>query len=339
MKPTIRDIARRANVSVATVSRVLNGLPGFSAKTEEIVRRAMADLEYRPNAIARGLASSKTHTLGVVFPEISSFVTSDILHGIEQQAQKAGYTVVVCNIGIDGKRALDYFEVLHDKQIDGLIVSNHQLPTDQEAALLRMQIPVVLISSLPEEASLPYIKIDDREAARLATRYLVELGHRHIGMISGEAGDRIAGQPRIEGYQAALAELGSAAPAPRIAYGDFRFRSGVVAMHELLDNHPELTAVFAASDEMALGAIRAATKRGLKVPDDISVVGFDDTKMSEMSQPALTTVSQPFHELGAGSVALLFALMDKGRAESRILQCTLVERESARAPANSKTPG
>lgn len=185
MNPTIKDVAQKANVSIATVSRVLNNLSGYSDKTKQKVNEAIKDLGYQPNAIARGLINKRTQTIGVMFPSVSGAFSSDLLKGIEELANDRNYSVMVCNTDQDGKRTLKYLQLLREKQVDGIIYSSEVLKKEYYDVLETMKIPVVLVSSQTEFASVPYVKVDDYQAAYDATLYLISKGHSKIAMISG----------------------------------------------------------------------------------------------------------------------------------------------------------
>ncbi|WP_027417090.1 LacI family DNA-binding transcriptional regulator [Aneurinibacillus terranovensis] len=331
MKPTIKDVAKAANVSIATVSRILNNLPGYSEETKTKVMNVIEEMGYQPNAIARGLINKRTQTIGVLFPDVSSMFSSKLLNGIEYTANRLNHSVIVCNTDSNGKRIMKYLQVLREKQVDGIIFVSGALQEEPYRALMAMQIPVVLVATLPHPYDLPYIKVDDSKAAYSATTFLIEKGHRHIGMIAGTKDDMIAGRPRVEGYMQALTDYDIPVREPYIVYGDFGYRSGLSGMEQLWEQAPNITAVFAASDEMAVGALLAAHKHGVHVPDELSVIGYDNTQIAEMAIPPLTTVSQPLHEMGKEAAQMLLTMMeDPSRAKNLIMPYTVVERETVK---------
>ncbi|WP_025708438.1 LacI family DNA-binding transcriptional regulator, partial [Paenibacillus graminis] len=221
MNPTIKDVAQKANVSIATVSRVLNNLTGYSDKTKQKVNQAIKELGYQPNAIARGLINKRTQTIGVMFPKVSSAFSSDLLHGIDEFAHDSNYSVVVCNTDNDGKRTMKYLQLLREKQVDGIIFSSEVLSKEYYEVLKNMKIPVVLVSSQTDFAKVPYVKVDDYQAVYDAIQFLISKGHRKIAMISGTKGDPLAGTPRVQGYRKALEASGIAFDSSRLVYGDF----------------------------------------------------------------------------------------------------------------------
>lgn len=327
MSATIKDVAKLAGVSVATVSRVLNDLPGYSEETRAKVLNAVTELGYQPNAIARGLVNKRTQTIGVLFPSVSSAFSSEILHGIEEAAQEHGYSVVVCNTAEDGKRTMKYLQVLREKQVDGIILSSGVLKEEYYETLRKMGIPVVLVASKSEYADIPYVKVDDHQAAYDACTYLIQQGHRRIGMISGPAHDVIAGEPRIAGFRAALADHGLPVDEAPVLDGRFSFAGGCKAAEELLRQAPEVTAVFAAGDEMAIGVISTALRLGVAVPAQLSVIGYDNLKLAEMSYPPLTTVAQPLAGMGRLAASKLLTRIETGQPEaSEFVPHQVVER-------------
>ncbi|WP_438432792.1 LacI family DNA-binding transcriptional regulator [Gorillibacterium sp. sgz500922] len=329
MNPTIKDVARAAKVSIATVSRVLNNLSGYSEETRRRVYDAIEQLDYQPNAIARGLINKRTRTLGVLVPSVSSAFSAAILRGIEDTAHAQGYSVVVCNTHSEDRRTLEYLQVLAEKQADGLILASDPLKDEIHAMTRRMRIPLVLVSSLSPTPEVPHVRVDDYRAAYDAVSYLIEKGHRRILMLSGSVEDRIAGLPRIEGYRDALQEHGLPFRSEDVVRGDFLFRSGYDAMEAVLAERrpPEFTAVFAASDEMALAVMAAAGKQGLRIPDDLSVMGYDDTQLATMVYPPLTTVRQPLYEFGCRACDKLLRMIQTGDAEaSETLGHSIAER-------------
>jgi len=330
--PTIKDVAKHANVSIATVSRVLNNLAGYSEATKQKVDRTIREIGYQPNAIARGLINKRTQTIGVMFPSVSSYFSSDILQGIEEYANDHNYSVFVCNTAEDGKRTMKYLQVLREKQVDGIVFSSEMLKEEYYEVLQAMNIPVVLVSSKTDYASVPYVKVDDKQASYDAVEYLISKGHREIAMISGVEKDQLAGAPRIAGYQKALQDHGIPLKNHYLVYGNFSFEDGCVAMEKLLQTAPEATAIFAASDEMAIAVLSVAAKHGLKVPDDISVIGYDNLKLAEMVVPPLTTVHQPLHEMGKSATEKLIYMINSGNvAESSIVPHQIVERQTVRS--------
>lgn len=332
MNPTIKDVAKKANVSTATVSRILNGLPGYSDETRQKVQKVIEELGYQPNAIARGLVNKRTKTLGVLLPNVSSMFASEILNGIEDTAHESDYSVIVCNTDSNGVRTLKYLQVLNEKRVDGIIFTSEELKEDYYKAMKEMNVPIVLVSTASDLYPLPYVKVNDMRAAYSATEYLIKNGHKKIAMISGRREDPIAGVPRVNGFKKALEDYGIPFEQNRITYGiDFGFKTGIMCMEELLKNAPDSTAIFAASDEIAIGAISVANKYNVKIPDQLSIIGYDNLKIAEMSVPPLTTVGQPLYEIGQTSANLLINMIDNnGTVKSKTISHKIIERQTVK---------
>ena len=328
MKITIKDVAHNANVSVATVSRILNGQPGYTEETKQAVLSVVNQLGYTPNAIARGLVTKTNATFGVLLPSLTSNFMFMLLNGVVSAAREKNYSVIICHTGEDGKDTLKYLTVLAEQRVSGVMFASELVKEEYLARVFAMNIPVVLVSTICERYLIPYIKVDDKSAAYHATKYLIERGHRKIGMISGTKDDVIAGIPRVEGFKQALKDAGIVFWEKNLAYGDFAYSSGIAAMQALLRQAPDITAIFAASDEMAVGALTYAYQQGIHVPDQISIMGYDDTQLAEMAIPPLTSVHQPIYEMGERAVDML--IEKKGAGESIIMPFRITERDSVR---------
>jgi LacI family transcriptional regulator len=328
MRPTIKDVARKAKVSTATVSRIVNHLDGYSEETRERVLSTISALGYRRNAVARGLVRRKVNTIGVLLPDVSSRFASELLQGIETRAHLMGHSVIVCNTSSDGERTIEYLDVLGERRVDGILFTSERVKPEYDRAFRELAIPVVLVSSISREYPLPFVKVDDEAAAHDMTRYLIDKGHRRIALITGSAKDRIAGLPRIRGFRRAMREAGLEVPEGWVVEGDFHYKSGYRAMAQLLEKAKGMTAVFATSDEMALGALSCSFSAGLRVPADLSVAGYDDTLDAEMAIPPLTTVHQPIREMGERATAIL--LGDEESRQSVVLPHVIVERGSVK---------
>ena len=328
MRTTIKDVARNANVSVATVSRILNGQPGYTEETKQAVLSVVNQLGYTPNAIARGLVKKTNATFGVLLPSLTSNFMFMLLNGVVSAAREKNYSVIICHTGEDGKDTLKYLTVLAEQRVSGVMFVSELVKEEYLARVFAMKIPVVLVSTICERYLIPYIKVDDKSAAYHATKYLIERGHRKIGMISGTKDDVIAGIPRVEGFKQAVKDAGIVFWEKNLVYGDFAYSSGIAAMQTLLRQAPDITAVFAASDEMAVGALTYAYQQGITVPDQISIMGYDDTQLAEMAIPPLTSVHQPIYEMGERAVDML--IEKKGAGESIIMPFRITERDSVR---------
>lgn len=330
-KPTIKDVAKRSNVSIATVSRILNNLDGYSEETRKKVIGVMDEIGYQRNVIARNLKIRETRTIGVLLPRVSTTYYVEILNGIEDFAHLNNYSVIICNVGGNGERNLEYLRVLSERQVDGIIVCS--LPPKDEFCkkIIESHIPTIFVSTLSYRYSLPYVKVDDYQAAYSATCYLIENGHREIAMLGGPKEDTIAEVPRLNGFIQALKDNNIPIKENLIKEKGFSFSEGVEGMEELLKENEKFTAIFACCDDSAVGALTVAHKRGIKVPDDISIIGYDNTNVAEMAYPALTTVGQPLYEMGKKSVEMLIRRISLNeKVESIIMPFEIVERETVK---------
>ncbi|WP_202081639.1 LacI family DNA-binding transcriptional regulator [Caldalkalibacillus salinus] len=332
MGATIKDVARVASVSIATVSRILNNQPGYSEETKRKVMKAIKELGYQPNAVARGLINKKTQTIGVLFPDISSMLSSAILGGIEEVTHEHGNSVIVCHTAAQGNKTMKYIQLLREKRVDAILWVSEAMREEYYEVLLDMNIPVVLISTESNRFQFPYVKVSDKSASFSATEYMIKNGHQKIGMISGPKEDLISGFPRYEGYKLALHEYGIEMKEERVVFSNgFDYDAGKESFKKLINHSPEITGVVVASDEMAMGAIVAAYRLGIDVPDDLSIIGYDNLKLAEMAVPPLTTVAQPLHELGQTGAEMLFKMIETGeKARNIILPHSIIERDSVR---------
>ncbi|TDL31933.1 LacI family transcriptional regulator [Jeotgalibacillus sp. S-D1] len=331
-RPTIKDVAKEASVSIATVSRILNNGTGYSDKTRQHVLNTIERLGYSPNAIARGLISKQSNTIGVLFPDVSGLISAEILQGIEEAAHAQEFSVIVCKTDSDGKKTMDNLRLLHEKQVEGIIFTSQMLTNEYASFIEKMGVPVITVSSYSEKEGIPAVKVDDEAAACDAVRYLISQQHTQIGMISGPPTDPLAGTPRINGYKRALEEAGIEYDESKVAWDSgFYFEHGEIAFSKLHELHPQLTALFAASDELGVSAISCAYDLGLRVPDDLSIIGYDGTRLAKMSNPPLTTVSQGFEEMGRKSAELLFESIETGEpSPGAAIQHRIVERKSVK---------
>ncbi|WP_028559319.1 LacI family DNA-binding transcriptional regulator [Paenibacillus pinihumi] len=308
MSAKIKDVARVAGVSVTSVSRVINGGEHISAKLEKKVRRAIEELNYSPSLIAKSLKRNKTNLIGVIIPDITSNFQASILSYIEDTAGKKGYNLLISNIVEDTDKVVKYLNIYQEMRVDGIILMHGKMNEDIRTFLERTTIPVVTQADLG--IPLTSVHIDDYQGAYEATSYLVNNGHRRIAMITGDLRDISAGKHRLEGFLAACQHYQIEVDSSMIKYGDYKINTGYRLMNELLDEGSPVQAVFAASDEMAVGAINCLHDRGLSVPGDVSVIGFDGSQIADIIKPALTTIRQPIKQMGQVTVELLLDLIE-----------------------------
>ncbi|MCF6094897.1 catabolite control protein A [Microaerobacter geothermalis] len=332
MPVTIYDVAREAGVSMATVSRVVNGNPNVKPSTRKKVLAVIERLGYRPNAVARGLASKKTTTVGVVIPDISSAFFAEMARGIEDIANMYHYNIILCNSDLNHDKEIILINTLLEKQVDGLLFMGREVTDEHMHIFSTSSVPVVLSATMDKSNQIPSVNIDQRQAAYDATKYFLSRGHQKIAMISGPLEDALGGKSRFEGYQKALEEDGLILNDDYVRIGDYRYESGVEAMEYFIRLEEPPTAVFAVSDEMAVGAIHTIQDHGLHVPNDIEVMGFDNIRLASMVRPLLTTVAQPMYDIGAVSMRLLTKLINHENVEDPvvILPHRIEERDSTK---------
>jgi len=330
MKVTIKDVAKAANVSVATVSRVINNLGGYSEETKRQVLKVIEELGYEPNAVARGLVSRRTKTIALIVPDLTSTLAMELLKGVEQGAHKQGISVILCNTESQGIKTMDYLKLLNEKRIDGIIYASNELELEYYEYIKKMNVPLVLLATQSNRFPVPFVKVNDRSAAYSAVSFLIKKGHRKIGMISAGEEDPIAGVPRIEGYMMAMKDHGL--PVNEnwlVRTKGFFFEDGKEGFFRLINQEPDITAVFAGSDDMAVGVLSAANRLGIKVPADLSLIGYDNLKIAEMVVPTLTTVAQPLVEMGEKAADMVIEMLETGEiVESLYLPHKIIERQS-----------
>lgn len=330
MNPTIKDIAEKCGVSYATVSRALSGHPYVKDETRERIIKIARQMGYRPNAVARGLVMRKTTTIGFMVPDITNPVFPEVARGLEDAALAAGYTVFLCNSNWDKDRELRIIDILLQQRVSGLVVF---LCSEKSVDLIRrakMDTKTVCISNMSHKSAMTLLYIDNELGARQAVEHLIERGHRAIACIGGLE-DTAANRERLKGYHQALQNHGIAACSDFVRFGDYRLESGHAIMTELLRLPARPTAVFAANDLLALGAISAIKEHGLRVPEDVAVVGFDDIQLASLPEIQLSSISWPKYELGRIAFELVARCLEgEGPPEDRVLlQPTLVVRSTS----------
>ncbi|MDQ8734723.1 LacI family DNA-binding transcriptional regulator [Paenibacillus sp. LHD-38] len=334
MKLKIKDVAEKAGVSVTTVSRVLNGEKYVKDELKAKVQRVIDDLGYSPSHIARSLVRQKTNLIGIIVPDLTSSFYSTILSSIEEAVSLNQYNLLVCNINEDTDKEYKYLNIFKEMRVEGIIIMHEKLNDEIRQFINKLDIPVIFSSVCPEDQKFVSVIIDDYSAAYDTTNYLIGLGHERIAFIGGDLRDVTSGKNRYFGYLKALTDNGIPVVEDYIRFGNYKTQSGYMLMKEMLASEPRPTAVFAVSDDMAVGAMNCIHDHKLNVPDDISIIGFDGSQLTELVRPQLSSMEQPIHEMGKTTVySLLDLIMDKPSApkEDIILQHHLVIRDSCKA--------
>jgi LacI family transcriptional regulator len=329
---TIRDVARLAEVHPGTVSRALNEQTRalVNGGTAERVLQAAQQLGYRPNPIARGLKTNRSYTVGVLIPDITNPLFPPILRGIEDRLDDAGYTSLIVNTDNDGERERSHFEAMQARQVDGFISATAQLDLELLAEVAAGGTPLVLVNRSLEDGSLPAVMVDDRKGIRLAVEHVAELGHERIAHVAGPQ-NLSTGHRRYLGFLEAMVSVGLDAATEDVSFSRaFTEEEGLRVCTELLAAVPEATAIVAANDRLAIGCYDALEQRGLRCPQDVSIVGFNDMPLVDRLRPPLTTVRVPQREIGTVAADLLLRQLADGAlsVQEILLEPTLVVRGS-----------
>ena len=330
--PTIKEVSRHAKVSPATVSRVLNGTVPVAIDTKKRVLDAVEKLNYQPNAFARGLVTNRSGGIGVVVNEISSPYYSGIVNGIEEVVEAAGMHLIVSSSHADAKFERQAADYLLQRRSDALILHPE---TVSDAELfgwleknLPAEVPVVIVGRYVTELADRCVYLDNEKGGCLATQHLLEQGHRHIAHITGPLSMKDS-RDRLQGYRRTLEAAGLAFDEAYVLEADFTEEGGQRAAQRLLDRNLELTAIFSSNDQMAAGILHTLRRNDLDVPNDISLVGYDDVFIARYLYPALTTVQQPLSAMGRAAAHLTLAALDKQEREvKRMFEPELVVRQS-----------
>lgn len=339
---TMDDVARRARVSRQTVSRVLHGNDYVSAKTRRNVTQVIKALGYFPDPVARSLAHKRTYLIAVVLTEFTGYNRARILVGAEEEARERGYSVFICGSKAKGLGEPEGSPLLNSQKYEGLLFLYGGSAGDTWDIFghVRPDLPIVTIGYAPREKRVTRVMIENRKTAEEAVAHLVACGHRRIAQISGPRG-RYDSDERAEGYADALRKAGLEMCAELTRYGDWTPDSGYACAMQLLDAGVRCTAFFAHSDFMAIGCMKALRERGLSIPRDAAVVGFDDTPITHFVDPPLTTIQQPYRELGRTAMRVLIGRIDgeKPVRRSLVLTAPLVVRGSSCPPGVVTPPG
>lgn len=328
---TIKDVADLAGYSEATVSRVINQFDGVGEDTRTVVENAIKKLNYRVNINARNFRKSKTKLIGLLIPNILIAFYGNILKGIQNLAYENDYTVILLETNGEMKKELNSISFLKDRRADGMIYIGKSFIEQRVAALKSCNFPIIVFSGDYKENGFPTVKINNYQASYDMTEYLIKTGYTKIAFISGPLDEKIVGVKRLQGYKCAMKEYGLIINDQYILESDFSFEGGYRLVQQLLQQHILPDAIFAAGDEMAVGAMRAIQEKGLSIPQDIAVTGFDNIRLSRFVTPRLTTISQPIYELGQTAMQMLLdRITHKVSIKmEKVLDYQLIVRESS----------
>lgn len=332
MKETynLKDVAKLAGVSLGTASKVLNHIyvkPDLRARVEEAVK----ELNYTPNVIARSLKVNSTKTVGIMIPDISSPVISKVVKGIEDFNRQKGYNGIIYQTALELNGEKQAIETFVRSKVDGIFYIGNTVEAQIAERLKEIRIPVVFIMTSYQDEAFSSVTIDNEQAAFVAVDHLCSRGHKSILMMAGEKDDPNAGEPRLKGYLRALKKHGIEADLDLIHHGGYRLQRGYEDMKGFLRGKREFSALFAVSDEVAIGAVKALLESGIRVPEDVSVFGFDGIEMINYIEPSISSISQPFYELGSEAAKILMSCIGEGKNNiHKVLPFRLIENKSVK---------
>lgn len=314
---TIYDVAREANVSMATVSRVVNGNPNVKPATRKKVLEVIDRLDYRPNAVARGLASKKTTTVGVIIPDVSNMFFASLARGIDDVATMYKYNIILANSDGDTQKEVTVLNNLLAKQVDGVIYMGHRITDEIRGEFSRSKTPVVLAGSIDPDEQVGSVNIDYTAATKEAVDLLAKNGNEKIAFISGALIDSINGQNRLKGYKAALKENKLTYNEGLVFEAQYSFKEGMALVERLKNSGA--TAAYVTDDELAIGILDGLLDAGVKVPEDFEIVTSNNSLLTDVARPKLTSITQPLYDLGAVSMRLLTKMMNKEDIEEKTI--------------------
>ncbi|SFH74511.1 catabolite control protein A [Pisciglobus halotolerans] len=314
---TIYDVAREANVSMATVSRVVNGNPNVKPTTRKKVLEVIDRLDYRPNAVARGLASKKTTTVGVIIPDVTNLYFSSLARGIDDIASMYKYNIILANSDQNDPKEVQVLNTLLAKQVDGIIYMGHKITDELRAEFSRSKTPVVLAGTVDPDEQVGSVNIDYESATEQSVTNLIAAGNERVAFVSGSRMEPINGIYRLNGYKAALEKAHIPFDESLVFEADYSFISGE-AIYEKVEE-AGATAAFVGDDELAVGLMNGALDRGVQVPEEFEIFTANNSKLTEMVRPKLSTITQPLYDIGAVAMRLLTKLMNKEETDEKTI--------------------
>lgn len=332
MAVTIKDVAQQANVSISTVSRVINDSKPVSDEMKQRVLRVIEETGYTPNPVARSLVMKKSSLIGVIVPNISNFFIGEVLNGIEEIGKMYDYDILLCNSYGELKQEIRYLNLLKSKQVEGIIFMTWDINDEHNKFFKKNKIPAVVINRDCSAFNISSVCIDHKQAAFEMTKYLLGLGHRKIALIRNGSEHMSFGIDQYEGYKKALIQAGIGIDKTLVKDCQFNMDLAYKAVKEMIEDQNVPSAVFATTDSMAIGAINCLIDNGYKVPEDVSVVGFNDTKLASIYRPQITAIRQPIYDIGAVAVRVIIKKIsgDSDQQDKYILPHELIIRDSCK---------
>ncbi len=315
---TIYDVAREAGVSMATVSRVVNGNPNVKPTTRKKVLDVIDRLDYRPNAVARGLASKKTTTVGVIIPDVTNLYFSSLARGIDDIATMYKYNIILANSDENEHKEVQVLNTLLAKQVDGVIFMGNKITEELRAEFSRSRTPVVLAGTVDPDGQVGSVNIDYKAATEDSVTSLIEAGNKKIAFISESHEEPINGMYRLEGYKSALKKAGIDYDEELVVQSEYTYKVGEAVFEQI--SKAGATAAVVADDELAVGILNAALDRGISVPEEFALITSNNSKLTDMTRPKLSTIVQPLYDIGAVSMRLLTKLMNKEEIDEKTIK-------------------
>jgi len=332
MATSIKDVAREAGVSIATVSRVLNDIDVVNEDTKKKVLDAIKKLGYRPNIVARSLKTQRTKTIGILIPDISSQFYPEIVRGAEDVSNIYDYNIILGNSDFDVEKEKEYLRVLKEKMVDGVIYMSSSLQDEILDLINELDLKTILVETKDKEGKLPSVTIDNIDAAYEGTKYLLNKGLKNIAFIGVKKDEMNAWSDRYVGFEKAMKESGVAINNELIHLADLKVSSGYKAAEGYVKLGKKVDGIVCATDELAMGAINGLRDNGISVPEDVSVIGFNNNYVGEIFYPKLTTVGQPSYDMGSVAMRMLIKLLNKQELEQAhyVLPHNIIERNSVK---------
>ena len=332
MATSIKDVAREAGVSIATVSRVLNDIDVVNEDTKKKVLDAIKKLGYRPNIVARSLKTQRTKTIGILIPDISSQFYPEIVRGAEDVSNIYDYNIILGNSDFDVEKEKEYLRVLKEKMVDGVIYMSSSLQDEILDLINELNLKTILVETKDKEGKLPSVTIDNKEADYEGTKYLLNKGFKNLAFVGVKKDEMNAWSDRYIGFEKAMNEANITIDNDLIHLEDLKVNSGYNAAKSYIDSGKKVDSIVCATDELAMGVINGLRDNGVNVPDDVSVIGFNNNYLGEIFYPKLTTISQPSYDMGSVAMRMLIKLLNKQELEQAhyVLPYGIVERNSVK---------
>jgi len=334
MTITIKDVAKKANVSISTVSRVINKSKPVSDDIRERVEEVIKELNYEPNQIARSLVMKKTNLIGVIVPDISSFFVGEILNAIEQIAKVYNYDIILCNSYAEREQELKYLNLLMNKHVEGLVFISYKIHKEHKEFIKNAKFPVVLINRFIKEFESMSVSIDNEKATYDMTKYLIEKGSKSIALIRSGDSDDMFINDQLLGYQKALREESIEYNKNLVYDGVFSVVKAYALVKKMIEDKCVPDAIFATNDDAAIATMNCLLDNGYKIPEDVQVAGFHDTQIAKLFRPGLTTIKQPIFDLGSVATRMLIKRInddvEPNESNVKIMPHELIKRESSK---------